>query len=217
MSDMPQVALGRPATYEDLVAVADNLVAEIVDGELWTSPRPAPRHARSYARLVGLLEPPFDRGHGGPGGWVILAEPELHLAGDVLVPDLAGWRRERMPRLPDTAYFSLAPDWVCEILSPSTGVLDRTRKLRIYAREGVRHAWLVDPAMRMIEVLALDAAGAGSAGGTAAATPEPGSAPRRWVVVDTFGANQLERIEPFDAIELELGLLWEDGTTTSQP
>jgi hypothetical protein len=148
---------------------------------------------------------------------VILAEPELHLAGDVLVPDLAGWRRERMPRLPDTAYFGLAPDWVCEILSPSTGVLDRTRKLRIYAREGVRHAWLVDPAMRMIEVLALDAAGAGSAGGTAAATPEPGSAPRRWVVVDTFGANQVARIEPFDAVELEVGLLWEDGASAGRP
>jgi Uma2 family endonuclease len=213
MSDMPQVALGRPATYEDLVAVADNLVAEIVDGELWTSPRPAPRHAVAYSALAGLLGPPFHHGRGGPGGWWIIAEPELHLGNDVLVPDLAGWRRERMPRLPDTAYFSLAPDWVCEILSPSTGVLDRTRKLRIYAREGVRHAWLVDPAMRMIEVLGLEVSGAD---GTAPTTPEPGSAPRRWVVVDTFGAKQLARIEPFGAIELELGLLWEDGTTTDQ-
>ena len=202
MSDMPQVALGRPATYEDLVAVADNLVAEIVDGELWTSPRPTPRHAVAYSALAGLLGPPFHHGRGGPGGWWIIAEPELHLGNDVLVPDLAGWRRDRMPRLPDTAYFGLAPDWVCEILSPSTAVLDRTRKLRVYAREGVRHAWLVDPAMRMVEVLTLEAPGA------------DGSAPstRRWVVVDTFGANQFACIEPFEAVEFELGLLWEDGS-----
>lgn len=196
MQGMPQVMLGRPATYEDLVAVPEHLVAEIVDSELWTSPRPAPRHARSHARLVALLEPPFDQGRGGPGGWVILAEPELHLGDDVVVPDLAGWRRERMPRLPDTAYFALASDWVCEILSPSTAVLDRTRKLRIYAREGVRHAWLVDPPMRTIEVLAL----------------EDG----RWIVIDTFGADQVARIPPFEAIDLELGLLWEDGATITQ-
>jgi hypothetical protein len=154
---------------------------------------------------------------------VILAEPEFHLSNDLLVPDLAGWRRERMPRLPDTAYFSLAPDWVCEILSPSTGMLDRTRKLRVYAREGVRHVWLVDPAQRTIEVLALDASGAvghgarSRAGADGAALRRPGAdgaAPSRgrWVVVDTFGVNQLARIEPFDAVELELGLLWEDAT-----
>jgi len=190
MREMPQVPLGRPATYDDLIAVPDILVAEIVNGELWTSPRPAPRHALAYSALVGLLGPAFHQGRGGPGGWVILAEPELHLGRDVVVPDLAGWRRERMPRLPDTAYFDVAPDWVCEVLSPSTAVLDRTRKERIYAREGVRHAWLVDPVTRTIEVLRLE-------GG-------------RWVVADTLGASQVARIEPFEAIALEVGLLWDE-------
>jgi len=191
MLDVPRVALDRPATYEDLVTAPENLVAEIIDGELWTSPRPAPRHAVAYARLVSLLEPPFGQGRGGPGRWIILAEPELHLGTDALVPDLAGWRRERMARVPDTVYFALSPDWVCEILSPSTAVLDRTRKLRVYAREGVRHVWLVDPDTRTIEVLVLEAG--------------------RWVVVDAFGASQVARIEPFDAVELELGLLWVDA------
>ena len=229
MQSVPQVALGRPATYEDLVAVPENLVAEIVDGELWTSPRPAPRHALVYSALGSLLGPPFHHGRGGPGGWWIIDEPELHLGEDALVPDLAGWRRARMPRLPDTAYFGLAPDWVCEILSPSTAVLDRTRKLRVYAREGVRHAWLVDPATRTIEVLALEASGAdraapsrvSSADGAAPsrASSADGAAPsrRRWVVVDTFGASQVARIEPFDAIDFELGLLWEDAPTAGQP
>lgn len=188
MLDVPRVILDRPATYEDLVATPEHLVAEIVEGELWTSPRPAPRHAVAYARLVSLLEPPFGQGRGGPGGWWVIAEPELHLGDDALVPDLAGWRRERMPQVPDCAFFPLAPDWVCEILSPSTAVLDRTRKLRVYAREGVGHAWLVDPDARTVEVLTLDAG--------------------RWVVVDTFGADQQVRIAPFEAVELELGLLW---------
>jgi Uma2 family endonuclease len=191
MLDVPRVVLDRPATYEDLVTVPEVLVAEIVDGELWTSPRPAPRHAVAYARLVSLLEPPFGQGRGGPGGWIVLAEPELHLGNDVLVPDLAGWRRARMPQVPDTACFALAPDWACEILSPSTAVLDRTRKLRVYAREGVCHVWLVDPDTRTIEVLVLEAS--------------------RWVVVDTYGADQAARIEPFDAVELELGVLWADA------
>jgi hypothetical protein len=106
---MPKVELGRPATYDDLVAVPDHLVAEIVDGELWTSPRPAPRHARAGSRLGALLSTPFDLARGGPGGWVILDETELHLGDQTGVPDLAGWRLERMPRLPQTAYFALAP------------------------------------------------------------------------------------------------------------
>ena len=188
MSIVPQVPLGRPATYDDLVQVPDHLVAEIVDGELWTSPRPAPRHTEAASLLGGDLIGPYGRGKGGPGGWRILDEPELHLGADVLVPDIAGWRRERMPRLPETAYFPVVPDWVCEVLSPSTAFLDRTRKLRIYAREGVRHAWLVDPVARTLEVLRLE-------GG-------------RWTVVATHGASEVVRVEPFDAIELELGALW---------
>jgi Uma2 family endonuclease len=187
---MPKVDLGRPATYDDLVAVPEHLVAEIVDGELWTSPRPAPRHAVASSRLGSGLGPPFDRGRGGPGGWLILDEPELHLGDHAVVPDLAGWRRERMPRLPDTAFFTLAPDWVCEVLSPSTAQLDRAKKLRVYAEHGVAHAWLVDPMLRTLEVLRLEAG--------------------RWTLLDTHSGSVTVRAEPFEAIELELGGLWEE-------
>lgn len=190
MQIVPQVPLGRPATYDDLVAVPENLVAEIVDGELWTSPRPAPRHTRAHSSLAGIIMPPYDHRRGGPGGWWILTEPELHFGDDVLVPDVAGWRRERMPRLPETAYFSLVPDWICEVISPSTARLDRAKKLRIYAREGVRHAWIVDPLAHTIEVLRL----------------EDG----RWSIAATHAGLDVVRVEPFEAIDLELSLLWDD-------
>ena len=135
----------KRATYDDVLNAPENMVAEILDGELILSPRPAPRHAVASSALVGLLHPAFDRGRGGPGGWWILGEPELHFGEQVLVPDLAGWRRERMAALPDEAFFSLAPDWVCEVLSPSTERIDRSRKLGTYAGAKVAHAWLVNP------------------------------------------------------------------------
>ena len=180
---------GRPATYEDLLRVPDHLVAEILDGELYTSPRPAPRHADASSGLGGALRGPFDRGRGGPGGWRILDEPELHLAADVVVPDLAGWRRERLPDLPETAYFSVAPDWICEVVSPSTASMDRVKKLAIYAREGVRHAWLIDPIARTLEVLRLENG--------------------RWTIISTAAGLDVVRAEPFDALELDLSLLWD--------
>ena len=180
----------RPATYEDLVKLPDHLVAEIVDGELHASPRPAPRHAVAYGRVGAIILQAFDVGRSGPGGWLILLEPELHLREDVLVPDIAGWRRNRLPTIPDTAYFSLAPDWICEILSPSTAALDRTKKLAIYAREGVTHAWLVDPIARTLEVLRLEG--------------------NKWAAVTTHTGDGTVRVEPFDAIEFALGELWGD-------
>jgi Uma2 family endonuclease len=179
----------QSATYEDLLRVPDHLVAEILDGELHVSPRPAPRHASASSSLGGLLWGSFDRGRGGPGGWRILFEPEVHLGKDVVVPDLGAWRRERLPTLPDDAFFSVAPDWVCEVLSPSTASTDRVKKLSIYAREHIRHAWLVDPMARTLEVLRLE-------GG-------------RWSIVGTFSDADVVRAEPFDAIDLELSLLWE--------
>jgi Uma2 family endonuclease len=191
MPDMPLVKLGRPATYDDLVAAPENMVAELVDDELWTSPRPAPKHAEAYAAIGALLKPPLDFGQRGPGGWRIIDEPELHLGRHALVPDLAGWRRQRMPRLPTTAYFPLAPDWVCEVLSSSTALLDRAKKLRIYAEHGVSHAWLVDPVLRTLEVLRL--------GENA-----------RWMLVQTYEGYATVRVEPFDVIDLPLGLLWEE-------
>lgn len=180
-----------PATYEDLLKVPDHLVAEILDGELYTTPRPAPRHAAASSGLGGALHGPFDRGRNGPGGWRILDEPELHLASDIVVPDLAGWRRERLPRLPDEAYFSVAPDWICEVMSPSTAAMDRVEKLAIYARERVSHAWMVDPIARTLEVLRLD-------GG-------------RWTILATWSGLTTVRAEPFDALDLDLSLLWEDA------
>jgi Uma2 family endonuclease len=177
----------KRATYEDVLSAPENKVAEILDGELFLSPRPAPRHSVASFRLGGALVP-FDDGPDGPGGWRILFEPELHLAEDVVVPDLAGWRRERLPTIPDTAFFSLAPDWVCEVLSPSTERIDRGRKLRIYAEAGVAHAWLVNPVERTLEVLRLrDGA---------------------WTIVSVRSGTEPVRVEPFDAIELALGRLW---------
>jgi Uma2 family endonuclease len=179
----------QPATYDDLLKVPDHLVAEIVDGELYATPRPAPRHADASSGLGGALRGPFDRGRGGPGGWRILDEPELHLGRDVLVPDLAGWRRDRLPALPEEAYFSLPPDWICEVLSPSTAALDRVKKMAIYARVSVPYAWLVDPIAHTLDALRLE-------GG-------------RWTILSTSADLDVVRVLPFDAIDLDLTLLWE--------
>ncbi|MBI4518245.1 MAG: Uma2 family endonuclease [Deltaproteobacteria bacterium] len=182
----------RRATYEDLIQVPDHLVAEIVDGDLYATPRPASPHARASS-AIGQDLAPFDRRPGspdGPGGWWILDEPELHFGTDVLVPDLAGWRHECMPRVPDVAYFELAPDWVCEVVSPKTGRLDRVRKMPVYARERVGHLWLVDPSAHTLEVYRLD--------------------DRHWVVASTYGDADRAPIEPFKAIELDLSRWWID-------
>jgi Uma2 family endonuclease len=180
----------RRATYDDLIAVPDHLVAEIIDGELYTSPRPAPPHALAATAIGSVLFERFNGPPGGgaaaPGGWWILDEPELHLGADVLVPDVAGWRRDRLPGLPDIAYFTLAPDWVCEVISPSSGRLDRVRKMPVYAREGVANLWVVDPIARSLEVYRLEAG--------------------RWVVVTPDDTEV--RIEPFDDVEIDRRRWW---------
>lgn len=178
----------RRATYDDLESVPDDKIGEIVNGELIVSPRPAARATRSASRLGGLLTPPFDVGAGGPGGWIILDEPEIHIGGEAAVPDLAGWRRERMPELPDVAAFELSPDWACEVLSPSTEAFDRGEKMPLYARWGVRHSWLVDPIVKTVEVFRLEG--------------------DKWLLLETFVGDRKARAEPFDAIELDLSLLW---------
>ena len=181
-------AARRLATYEDLLALPDDVIGEILDGELHVQPRPASPQARASSMLGGDLTGPFDRGRGGPGGWILLDEPELHLGRDVLVPDLAGWRRERMPEMPDVPFFTLGPDWAREVLSPSTSRTDRAKKRPVYAREGVKHLWLVDPDAHTLESFRLDAEG--------------------YRLVTTFEGEEKVRAEPFDAIELELGALW---------
>ena len=180
----------RRATYADVAAAPAHLVAEIIGGELVLSPRPAGPHAAVTSALSGELGPPFGRGRGGPGGWVLLYEPELHLGEEIVVPDLAGWRRERMPLVPDLPYFELAPDWVCEVLSPSTERHDRADKLAIYATAGVGHAWLVNPRNRTHEVMRRQE--------------------RQWLQVGVHRDEVKVRAEPFDAIELDIGVLWAD-------
>jgi Uma2 family endonuclease len=178
----------REATYEDLVALPANMVGQIIAGELIALPRPANDHAATSSALGGELYGPFQRGRGGPGGWWIVDEPELHFGKDVLVPDLAGWRHSRLPVVPREPYFTLAPDWICEVLSPSTAGLDRVRKKHIYAREGVEFVWLVDPVGRTLEAFQLR--------------------DKHWVEQGSWSGDDRVRAPPFDAIELELGALW---------
>jgi Uma2 family endonuclease len=176
--------------YEDVLAAPEHQVAEILAGELHLQPRPAGPHAAAATALSDELGPPFKRGKGGPGGWIILYEPELHLGGDIVVPDLGAWRRTTMDYVPNAPYFEIRPDWVCEVLSPSTEKIDRAIKLPIYAREGVGHAWFVNPLLYTLEVLRLEAG--------------------RWVNIGTYRDDEEVRAEPFDAIVLELAALWAD-------
>lgn len=180
----------KVATYEDVLAAPPHMVAEIVDGELILSPRPAARHGAAASTLGEELGPPFKRGRGGPGGWLIMDEPELHFGSHVLVPDLAGWRRERMALLPDAPYFTMVPDWICEVLSPGSARFDRGKKMPLYGQAGVRNACLVDPEERTLEVFRL--------------------VDGRWSLLATFIEDARVRAEPFDAIELDLSVLWAD-------
>ncbi len=163
---------------------------EYVGGELVVGPAPALPHQHVVTMLVALLVPRFQPGTGGPDGWRFVIGPELHLGEDILIPDLAGWRMQRMPSVPLTPAASLAPDWVCEVLSPSTMKFDRTAKLRAYAAAGVTWAWLVDHATRTSEVH--HRAGEG------------------WHVEDEFSGDDPVRAPPFDAAPLELRKLWPD-------
>ena len=178
----------RKATYRDVLDAPPHMVAEIVRGALHMQPRPAFRHAIAGSSLGMEIGGPFQRGRGGPGGWWIVFEPELHFGEDILVPDLAGWRRERMPEPPDEAYITLAPDWVCEVLSPSTRKFDLEEKRPIYAREGVGHLWFVDPAARTLEAFALE-------GG-------------EWTPAGAAREAEPVRLPPFEAVAFPLDALW---------
>ena len=180
----------KRATYAEYCAVPPHLVAEIVGGRLVTHPRPAPRQSSTASRLGVVLGHAFDWKLGAPGGWWIIDEPELHLDDDILIPDLAGWRRERMPRLPDTAWFELTPDWACEVLSPSTMRHDKGEKRDIYAANGITHLWHVDVAARVLEVFEL--------------------AQGRWVLDKTLRDDDSVAASPFDAAPFDLALLWDE-------
>ena len=197
----PQSALSesdsRQATYQDVLNAPPNMVAEIVDGTLHTNPRPASPHALAGSRLEMIIGSPFDLGSGGPGGWWILYEPQLHLGEDIVVPDLAGWRRERMPEYPIVTDFTLAPDWVCEVLSPSTRNLDLGGKSAVYARAGVSYMWLVDPIARSLEARELR--------GT------------KWAEIATLHDDATVSLPPFEAISFSLGNLWPPRTVHKAP
>jgi Uma2 family endonuclease len=190
------VKLGRRATYADLEQVPDGKVAELINGQLYVFPRPAPRHLNAELGLSAALRGPFQDDEGGPGGWWIIPEPEVHFPEpaepggiQVVDPDIAGWRVERMPELPETAYFPLPPDWVCEVLSPSTEEHDRGTKMPLYAHNGVPWAWLVDPIKRVVEVYVLGKS-------------------QRWREPTIHRDDARVRLAPFDAIELNLAKLW---------
>ncbi len=191
----PQAAT-RPATYQDVLDAPEHMVAEIVHGTLHLQPRPASPHARATSALGGRIGGPFDFGDGGPGGWWIIDEPELHFGDDVVVPDLAGWRRERMPAFPDVPWFDLAPDWACEVLSPSTRRLDLTGKREVYGREGIGHLWFVDPLARTLEAFEL----------------REGA----WVLKGALSNDDPVRLQPFEAVEWPLGALWADRVTSRE-
>lgn len=181
----------RPATYANLEALPANMVGQIVFGVLHAHPRPAPAHGVAATSLTDEVVSPFQKGRGGPGGWLFLVESELHLGPHVLVPDIAGWRREHMPRLPATAYIETPPDWVCEVLSPSTARIDRTDKLAIYASFSVGHVWLVDPDAHTLEVFELLAG--------------------RWLLHSTYKDRDAVTAPPFEVHTFTLDVLWPDA------
>jgi Uma2 family endonuclease len=179
----------RPASYDDLLDLPDNVIGEIIAGELITHPRPAPRHALAASALGSAIFSRYDRSSpDGPGGWWILDEPECHLGSDIIVPDIAGWRQSTMPELPETAWFEITPDWVCEIISPSTHKHDRSTKRDVYARERIGHYWIVDPVERLIEVFQL--------------------VDEHWTLLLTARDDMKASLAPFEAMPFELGRLW---------
>lgn len=178
----------RKVTYADLEAVPPHLVAEILYGALVTHPRPTPRHATAHLSLGNELANPYQKGSGGPGGWIFMTVPELHFGDHVVVPDLAGWKRERLTPFPETAWIETPPDWVCEILSDATEKYDRNEKRRIYGETGVPFLWLLDPRAKVLECFQLTAG--------------------NWLLVRTFTGNEAVNAPPFTATTFAMGQLW---------
>jgi Uma2 family endonuclease len=184
----------REATYEDLYNVPENMTGEIIDGELIVSPRPARRHVHAASGLGTEVVYSYQFGRGGPGGWIIYDEPEIYFdEKNTIVPDLAGWRKERLTTLPEEHRFTVPPDWICEVLSPGTASNDRIKKMRTFARHGVPYVWLVDPFLKTLEVFKLESG--------------------RWFWSDAFEGNEKIRAEPFQEVAIDLGVLWLEEPT----
>lgn len=177
------------ATYSDLYDLPENMTGEIIDGELIATLRPSRQHVFTTTALGTRVASSFQFGEGGgPGGWIILIEPEIKLAEDVLVPDLVGWKEERFPFVEEHNSISAPPDWVCEVLSPSTLSIDKIKKMPVYARHAIRYLWLVDPIARTLDAFRLESG--------------------KWLLLDSFSENDKLCAEPFGEVEIDLGKLW---------
>jgi Uma2 family endonuclease len=184
-------AAPRLATFEDLMGLPEDVRAEVLGGSVITSPAPLPKHSKARRALGRFVGGPFDddHGYGGPGGWWIFVEVDIQLAPhDVVRPDIAGWRRERLRDPGDQRPILVAPDWVCEVLSPSTAAHDRITKRNLYARSGIAHYWIVDVDAHTLEVFEL--------------------VNQRWLLVGTYGDDAVARIPPFEQIELAVGRIF---------
>jgi len=187
--NMDQAAQTK-ATYDDLHNLADNMIGEIVNGSLYATPRPSPRHAKITSELGAEIIYPYRFGRGGPGGWIILDEPEIQLSSHTLVPDIAGWKQDNFPSLLKTNWIDVAPDWICEVLSPGTLRLDKTQKMPIYAEHHVQHLWLINPIDKTLDVFKWSSQG--------------------WLLLHAYVENDMVRADPFQEIEIDLAELWLD-------
>ena len=177
-----------PATYADIEALPSHVVGEILFGSLRTQPRPAFPHIGAASGLGMMLGGPFQMGRGGPGGWIIYDEPELHLGPHVVVPDLAGWRKERLAGTQAAKWIDIAPDWVCEVLSDSTRGFDKRDKMRIYATFQITYLWHLDPVSRFLEVFTRQE--------------------NNWLLVGTYVGSDTVAAPPFDSNPFLLNELW---------
>jgi Uma2 family endonuclease len=185
--------MGKPAkeksAYQDLYGLPENKIGEIIGGELYATPRPSPSHSNVESGLQTIIRGAYQYGwRGGPGGWIILFEPELRMGEDIVVPDLAGWRKERLPRPPETNWIEIRPDWICEVLSPGTAKLDKNRKMPLYAEYSVPFLWLIDPSAKTLDVFTLSS--------------------QQWILVSSYAEDDKLRAVPFEAIEIDLTDLW---------
>ena len=188
----------RKATYQDLYKIPDNATGEIIDGEIIVTPRPSRKHVICTTALGAAVTAPYQFGQGnGPGGWIFAIEPEIGLGEQIMVPDLAGWKRERFPVEEDHNWISAVPDWVCEILSPSTFRTDKVKKMPVYAHHGVGHIWLIDPVAMTMDVFRLESG--------------------KWVLLVSFAENDKLRAEPFQEIEIDLEALWLGSSQSPSP
>ncbi len=177
-----------PATYQDVLDAPENMVAEIIYGKLNIHPHPAFQYTRARSVLGSKIGGPFDYDDEGPRGWAILNKPEVHIDGNIVVPDLTGWRRERMPVMPEVPYFTLAPDWICEVLSPSTMRHDRVEKRQIYADAKVTYLWHIDPDAKTLEAYELSG--------------------DSWLLTHVRSEDNTCDVPPFEAAPFNLGVLW---------